>query len=342
MLKETKTNHKSVPPIVRKIQRTGTVSLSITLPKTWIKNHNLKQGQSVLLSISEKGDLIIHTPRPLEPEREEKTKILSLQEMEAEQLEQSLVSTYLKGYKIIRIKSSLPITAQMLRKIERSVENFIGLEIVENTMHEVIIHDISQPPVEDMNRFIKRMNKIVLEMLHEVISGFISKQPDLLADVIRQEHSVDKLYYMLSRQLRGILQDLTVPDTLEFSLSNIIDVERIVKRLEGLADHCNRLANIVLADTELKIPIVPKDFQETASVLEELFRDSMRAFFLKDASLASVLIAKSHEKRSWVWQQILTFKFEENLAVLYNFLRLLERVANYIADIGEATINVYS
>lgn len=335
-------NVEVVPPIIRKIQRTGTVSLSITLPKQWISTHNLRQGQELLLSRAENGDLIIHAPHPTEPEKEEKMKNISLQELDNEQLIQSLVSTYLKGYKIIHITSDSPIPSQMLRNIEKIVENFIGLEIVENTMHEVIIHDLSQPPVEDMNRFIKRMNKIVLEMLHGVIEGFDTKTSDHMADVTRQEHSVDKLYYMLSRQLRGILQDLTVPDILDFSLSNIIDVERIIKRLEGLADHCNRLAKIVLADPDLHIPDLPDEFMETARNLETLFRDTMRAFFLKDAILASNLIAKSHKQRSWVWKQILSFKFEENLSILYNFLRLLERVANYIADIGEATINLYS
>ncbi len=331
-----------MPPLTRKIQKTGTVSLSITLPKKWIKAFDLKQGDELLITQSENGDLIIHAPKKEQQAKPEMTKTIPIHELQNEKLMQTLISAYLKGYKNIKITSEDPIPSKTLRKIEKAVENFIGLELVESTRHEIHIHDLSKPILNDMNRFIKRMNRIVLEMLHDTITGFASKDVQLLQDVTQQEKSVDKLYYLLSRQLRSFLHDLAIPDEVSFSLSNIIDVERIIKRLEGLADHCFRLAKLTIADTENKrIPDVPNDLWQTASNLETLFRDTMRAFFLKDSQSASTLIAKSHEHRDWIWNQIISFN-KDNMSILYNFLRLLERVTNYIADIGEATINVFS
>ena len=54
---------------VRKVQMLGRSSLSVTLPKSWVRQHNLSSGSTVAVTVDPKGVLHIY-PEGMERERE--------------------------------------------------------------------------------------------------------------------------------------------------------------------------------------------------------------------------------------------------------------------------------
>ena len=332
--------------ISRKVQKTGGVSLSVTLPKSWVQSEGIESGDDVFLSINEQGDLVIQSPqaKTIASRSMKKEKIIDITGISDEFLTRNIVAAYLLGHNAILLRSEDPLDPKKIRMIENIIQSFIGLELIDSNYREITIHDLSSPESVDIIRFIKRMHKTVMHMLDDTIQGFAESSRERLQSVQLAEPNIDKLYYLLSRQLRSFLMDLNLESNFNFKLTTIIDYDRIVKRLEGLADHCYKVSQIgihLLETSDEKLTL-ENDMYEDANYLTNMFRETMLAFFTKDITQSNDLINQSHAFRDKIWSRIIEFNIENSSLTVFNFLRLLERINNYIADIGEATINIFS
>ncbi len=332
--------------ISRKVQKTGGVSLSITLPKLWVQKAGVEPGADLKLSIDDHGDLVIHSPNKesLVNKAFIKEKLIMASDDDEELLVRNIVAAYLHGNNVIKIHSKQSLTAKKIRHIGNLINNFIGLELIDSNIHEISIHDLSSPESVDIIRFIKRMNQTVLRMLDDTIQGFSQNNSESLHSVILEEPNIDKLYYLLSRQLRSFLTDLKVEEKFNFTLATVIDFERIIKRLEGLADHCFKVSQIGLhlINTSDEKLYIENEILDDAILLIDMFREVMMSFFTRNVTKSNQLINDSHTFRDKVWNRIVGFNIEKSSLTVFNLLRLLERINNYVADIGEATINIYS
>ena len=330
--------------IRRKVQKTGKVSLSITLPKSWIEKTGLNSGDEVILFINKEGNLVIAPSEKSDGDKEERLrkKTINITDIEGEYLSQVIIASYLSGYRVIKLTSNKIISEKKIREIEKITMRFIGLELIERKTREIILQDISSPQDIEFIRFVKRMNKIIIEMLEATFNGIFSCSKESLETVLFQEPMVDKLYYLLSRQLRLYLYSLSLPKTFKFELTSIIDFERIIKRLEGVADHCYDIAKIVthLMETGNENLLVSNSLKKLSEDTINTFRNIMRAFFAGNTLQASQVIHQSHEYRSRVRKEIFDFSKEQYSGFTFHFLRFLERINSYAADIGEAIINI--
>ncbi len=333
-------------PVRRKVLRTGGVSLAITLPKQWTEKTHVQSGDEVLVFMDEKGDLIIQAPKNTEVEKETPQREIEIDITRAnmELVKQKIIASYLAGYRVMKLVSKKPITQEYMQVIDRLTTSFIGLEVIEHSTYSILLQDLSSPQSIDVLRFIKRMNKIIQEMLENTFKGIRLRDTQILETVVFQEPNVDKIYYMLSRQFRSILYDLSIENPLKIELHSVIDYERIIKRLEGIADHCNNLANTAIRILEEDMVSMknPREvlFSRAETVREHL-RDVMRTFYTGDTIVASQLIHQTHEMREQLRETLIESP-DKTLHVLhFHMLRVLERITSYIADIGEATINIH-
>ncbi len=333
-------------PIRRKVLRTGGVSLAITLPKQWTEKTHVQSGDEVLIFMNEKGDLIIQAPKNVQDEKElpQREIELDITRANTELVKQEIIASYLAGYRAMKLTSKKPIGQEYMRVIERLTTSFIGLEVIEHSTYSILLQDLSSPQSIEVLRFIKRMNKIIQEMLENTFKGIMLRDLQALESVLFQEPNVDKIYYLLSRQFRSILYDLSTENPLKIELHSVIDYERIIKRLEGIADHCNNLANIashVLKEDASTMQQPSEILFSKAENVKEHLRAAMRAFYTGDVVKASQLIHQTHILREQL-RDTLVESPDKTLHVLhFHMLRVLERITSYVADIGEATINIH-
>ena len=82
-------------------------------------------------------------------------------------------------------------------------------------------------------------------------------------------------------------------------------------------------------------------FFTKAETVRELLKNVMRTFYTGDTVSASKLIHQTHALRKQL-RETLVENPDKTLHVLhFHMLRVLERITSYIADIGEATINIH-
>ncbi|MEM2559039.1 MAG: AbrB/MazE/SpoVT family DNA-binding domain-containing protein, partial [Nitrososphaerota archaeon] len=90
--------------IVRRLQKVGRNTLSVTLPSKWVKNMNLNKGDTIVFTIEEDGSLKIKPSSTVTKEQEASECIIYADQCnEPSLLERLIVSSYVLGYNIIRI-----------------------------------------------------------------------------------------------------------------------------------------------------------------------------------------------------------------------------------------------
>lgn len=334
--------HKESDGVRRRVQKTGGVSLSVTLPKNWTEKQALNAGDEVIFQMDESGALCICAASSSDHPRQ-LTKEIEITSSSPQLVTRTIVASYLAGTRTLSLRSDAVISKGIRESVKHTAASFIGCEVMESEPHLIILQDLSASSTLDVFQFLRRINKIVQSMLSDVFKGLKNADEEYLATVKLQEPSVDKLYYMISRQLRSVLSDLTLASTLGIELKSVIDLERIAKRLEGIADHCKAL--VVHAESIGVDQIPSSDFDELTEYhtrVFELLKDIMRAFFSENVEDANLLIEQSHDLRD----KIVALRNEsaqvERHPLFIHAERVLERVSSYIADIGEATINVYT
>jgi len=105
----------------RKINRVGTNTLTVSLPRSWVKKHKLKQGQE--LSVTEYGKKIVFS---VEPAKQEST--YSLQIPEGEFLLRYLERPYIAGYDEIKFTFK---NYEILVELQEAIQRLIGVDIVQ-------------------------------------------------------------------------------------------------------------------------------------------------------------------------------------------------------------------
>ncbi|WP_297498513.1 phosphate uptake regulator PhoU, partial [Thermococcus sp.] len=101
----------------RKIQFTGRSSYIISLPKKWVRENSLKQGDTVPLVINPDGSITIF---PKEPKETSEKKLLKISTgFSPDMAIRLVISAYIQGYDVIDIifSDEMPLYKVKVRKV---------------------------------------------------------------------------------------------------------------------------------------------------------------------------------------------------------------------------------
>ena len=117
----------------RKIQKTGSSSYIVTLPKEWIDMMGLKSGDYVLIYEHE-GNLIITSPKA--EARQLSGEIHIKEDIDNQEIFRVLVAMYLAGYDNIAVtfSSNIPNLARRISELKNMARiKLAGIEVVDET-----------------------------------------------------------------------------------------------------------------------------------------------------------------------------------------------------------------
>ncbi len=140
----------------RKIIKHGESSLTISLPRSFVKDNNLKKGQEVDVIESEKGLFV-------SPEKNKEHKSASIDvSNQLEVIRKILGATYKSGYDELNIKFS---SFDEIKEIKHSLQSqFAGYEIIKQEKNNIIIRKISEDDFEQFDNVLRRFFIIINEM----------------------------------------------------------------------------------------------------------------------------------------------------------------------------------
>jgi phosphate uptake regulator len=166
--------------------------------------------------------------------------------------------------------------------------------------------------------------------------------PELARSTIQRDSDVDRLYFLTLRQLRLACQNPDLAQRLELEPLNCLDYESVIKRIEHIADHAERMAGYVLdlADVKINNGII-EGLMDVNNDSLRIHTGAMEALFTGNMELANNVInlrAGIRKKRDGLGKHLVSESVAVNIKV-NAMLDSMERIADYGTDIAEVAIN---
>lgn len=320
----------------RKVQRTGKSTYIVSLPKSWANKNRIESGSIIYISQSDNGALMLLTNRS---EKDLSIK-LEIGDKVGEPLIRDIIACYVAGYKTVEIISSR-LSAAQKRDMHQIVNKLIGPEILEETISKVVIQDLLSSEELEVEKALRRMRTVVKSMMQDAISSLISCNQELAADVMRRDDDVDRLNLLVSRQFTETLRSGSVRRE-ALSAITTFNYMQAASNLERIADHALKIARMV-DSTGCKPPeSIAVEISRLEPVFGSLIDDSVQALLHGDSKKANELIDKTREVQRCSQMMANTSRVKDKNEMLVRLVVAgsLERMLDYIMNIGELTINL--
>ncbi len=275
----------------RKVQQTPTGTFFVCLPRDWANASGLKKGFEVNLEVTSDGKLLVDPKNAAEPEP--KVATLGVGPF----LGREIVGRYLLGFDTINIEAKDRIDANARKIIKSTASSLAGLEIVEETICKISLQSISQQPFGFLpQKILQRNHGLVAGMIRDVTNSFINTDSELAKSVVSRDNESNRLYFLLVRTLRTIIQNPRLSDKLGITPIECLDYRLAASLIEGIGDACVQFASNTIALNGIKLSDeLRKLLFELQSACSEANEQAIKAFLNKDISVAEN-VRNLHEK----------------------------------------------
>jgi phosphate uptake regulator len=320
----------------RKVQRTGKSTFIVSLPKSWAMKNGISAGSIVYITQSDNGSLTLATDRS---ERDLRAK-LDIKDKLGDPLVRDIIGCYLGGYKTIEVASGHMSPSQK-KDLHQIVNKLIGPEILEENVNKVIIQDLLSSEELQSERALKRIRTVVRSMIQDAISALLDNNKELAGDVIQRDDDVDRLNLLISRQFTEILRSGTVKQETLNSIA-AFNYMQAASNLERIADHAHRIAEVAYGCDSVLPEALAKEISGLESVFAALIDDSISYLLQTNAEAANELIDRIKEIQSRVRLMANSSDSSNKSEMLVRIIVMgsIERMLDYIMNIGELTINL--
>jgi len=266
---------------LRKVQETGGGTNLISIPKDWAKRSGLGRGSLVAVSVGDDGCLIV------DPRYNLARGIETVTIHPSAYLEREITGRYLLGYDIIQVEAEKRMLASDRDHVKQAVQRLIGLEIIEEDAHKIVLQCLLEPSTFPPEKILRREDLIASGMLKDVIVALHEGDQHLARSIIERDDEVDRLYFLLVRLLRTTILNPRLTEKLQISLIDCLDYRLVASLVESVADCSVDMAGSVLKMSGTQMPSeLNQPLSELGISVHEIHEKAMRAFFSKDLTLA--------------------------------------------------------
>ncbi|AEK73617.1 transcription regulator [Thermococcus sp. 4557] len=298
----------------RKIQFTGRSSYIISLPKKWVREHGLSQGDVVPLSVNPDGSITIF---PKEPKEISERKVLTIsREYSPDMAVRLVISAYIQGYDVLEIHlaEEMPIYKVKMRKVLQSLP---GVEIILDEPQRMVAKSLLDEEEINLAELLNRIRSLIMSMLGDL--ELLIQNPgeeEILRDINDLENELDRFYFLIIRAVNRILtkRGVTEESGIIRRTFDLLGILFIVRNIERIGDHITRIAE---NPGEVNVPYLKEKFGQMMAQIEE--RDLTK--------IDRLMLELKGEIRSIDYRQSIA---------LESYRRILE----YLENIGETIINM--
>jgi phosphate uptake regulator len=282
---------------IRKVQRVGHSTLTVSLPRDWVRQVGLKQGGVVTLRLSEFGELVVTPGSEMESEEMTICKINADACKDREFLARMITGNYILGRDTIIVSSSKELRPEQLDEIRNLTRRLSGLGVVEQTPREAVIQCFLDPSKFTITGLLSRLHKVAVSMLETAIHALMDRKFSLALEVLDLENEADRLYWLILRQIFRAISKIPLSRHVGIeSATHAVGYRAVSKYLEEIADCSESIANLIIsiadenyARYESAIDEVCKFGIETLSIS----KGGMDSMSMLDVELANQTIARS-------------------------------------------------
>ncbi len=266
----------------RKLISFGKSSYVVSLPKSWVRQHNLRKGD--LIYFDEADNLLVLHPRESGQSEEEKEMTISVDNKEPIQIQRELNSAYINNYKTIILKGKE--IKQKADQIHSIIQNLIALEVMEQTADKILARDFLDMRDISVANLVRKMDTMVRAMMYDGIHTFTE---DNCENIAHRDKDVNRLSYLLFRVVKqGLRNQVFMQKKHSLDAVQLMNYYWIGTYLEAVADEVKRVARYMRLIE--KMPEKEKrEFEKIYEQVRENYESVMKAHYTHDIALAHSL-----------------------------------------------------
>ena len=277
---------------IRRVQKTGASTLTVSLPKDWADLSGLKPGDQVAMAVQADGTIVLD-PRSDRRKEAVKKEIWTDGGESAEHLKRKLIGAYLAGFNVIEVRSKERMDLETKRAARDFARMVIGPEVIEETANSIVLHDLSDPVELPQKKCVRRMHLIVDTMHRDAMIAYAQGDLELANDVIERDQDVDRLYWMTYKQYNLIQKDRSLAERVGVDIHESMSLMLVARLIERIGDHAEKIAKHALGSGKrgpaAEVGAIEKLSQEALVLLTK----AMESYFLGDIGSANDIIDKA-------------------------------------------------
>lgn len=304
---------------IRKLVKAGHASHTLSLPKSWLSKNKLCKGDT--LYVIEKSDTeLTISPKIKEAKLEKKDITINIDKKDFSTVQREVTAAYINNYNTINLIGE--DVARKVKDIRDMLHGFVALEIAEQTSTKVVAKDLLDLKEISIDKTLRRMDMIIRSIIKDSIQTLDGR--NLSESIHYQDVDVNRLYFLLSRLLKGALNNKVIADNFNLKNDEILSTWYMILSLENIADNGKNISEIF--DKIKKVN--KKKLLGIYQSIEESYEEVMKSYFNKNKKLADD-VAK---KRIAVFDDCKSFLKEHNTAdaaeLMENFKELKTNICN--------------
>jgi phosphate uptake regulator len=266
---------------LRKVQRTGGGTFFVCLPKKWADRNRLEKSSSVALSETADGRLVVDAK--YSAERVMQVAVIHPSPL----LDREIMGEYLLGYDIIRIETKDRMSSEDREHVKKSSSRLIGLEIIEEDYSKIVMQSLLEPSAFAPDKILQREHSIASSMHRDSVTALIEGDEHLAKNVVARDIEVNRLYFLLVRILRTVIQNPGLSEKLGILPIDCLDYRLTASLVEAIGDKSVQLAELAV---ELSRAKIAKDLTQLLLRLHKVAFDAhenaLKAMFAHNIALA--------------------------------------------------------
>jgi len=331
----------------RKIQFTGKSSYIVSLPKQWIMELGLKQGDQIRMVRKGSSTLELYPPKFESRIQKKEDAVVEIDaEEQAPSIIRKLISLYFLGFKTINVKpKSGRLSPSQRNTVKEAVKRMLmGSEIISDSSGGITVQVLVNLLELSVDGAFKRMIHLAKSMSSDVILAVKENNLELAQEVINTDDEVDRFGFYIIRQLKIAIQNEHMLKEMGFrNARNCLGYRLVVKNIERAGDHASFIASDLL---EFKKPVKKEILDKLQDMNEfclSVLDDACLALFKEDYVQAEKTIEKTAEITKYEKKVKDASKLLKDDEEMYRVRRMSEnirRVSEYASDIAEIVLNM--
>ncbi|MBO0889187.1 phosphate uptake regulator PhoU [Candidatus Bathyarchaeota archaeon] len=269
----------------RKVQKVGYSTLIVSLPKDWVEEVSLKQGDIVSFRRESDGGITVYPG--LTKERENHRYLIDADLCDSPNLLTRIITAnYLTGHDTIQIFSKKELSPKHLEEVRGVSRRLTGLGIVEQTLKSVTLQSFVDPTKFPIYGLMRRLQIILSSMLEQAVKAVVEGRTTMADEVLHMEEEADRIYWMIIRQLLLAVLDRRVAKEVGIEgPMHVVGNRVIAKSLEQMADLASHVAveaQRLKGDAKTVDPKITKGILELSDRVRAMIEDSFNALMKGD------------------------------------------------------------
>ena len=266
---------------LRKIQRTSGGTFFVCVPKDWAERNGLDRGSIVSVTETADGQLAVNPKYGVE--RAPQVTVIKPTPL----LDREIVEKYLLGYDIIQVEAKERISPANRERVKQASSRLVGLEIIEENYSKIVMQCLLEPSTFPPQKILRREYSIASGMHRDAVTALIESDVHLAKNVVARDNEVNRLYFLLVRILRTVIQNPGLSEKLVILPIDCLDYRLTASLVESIGDQSACIGEKVIKLGGAKIAEnLSQLVLKFHTVVYESHENAINAVFSRDVSMA--------------------------------------------------------